>query len=293
MHEGSNEGFLHAPDGVTLFYREWPAVNPRGAVFIAHGLGEHSGRYAELAGVFNALGLSVRAQDHRGHGRSGGARGSIAQAGDFLRDMKQLFDHFALAQHSTPFLFGHSMGGLIAARFATGGFSPVRGLMLSSPALAIYLSRFQRLLLSVGSALAPGLAVATGLPSNQLSHDEAIQSIAAGDVLNHRKVAPRVVRFMLDAIEHCMADAPALRMPVLLQFAGDDALVDPAGSEAFYARLPQIDKTRHRYEHAYHEIFNEAQPLRGQVQQDLREWIEARLEAEMQPGIRSTEVKAG
>jgi alpha-beta hydrolase superfamily lysophospholipase len=279
--EGSNEGFLQAPDGAALFYRDWPAANPRGAVFIAHGLGEHSGRYAELAAIFNALGLSVRAQDHRGHGRSGGARGSIMRPDDFLLDMKQLFDHFALAQGTTPFLFGHSMGGLIAARFATdvtGAFSPVRGLILSSPALAIYLSRFQRLLLTVGSALAPGLAIATGLPSNRLSHDSEVQRLAAGDLLNHRRIAPRVVRFMLDAGQRCLADAAHFNSPVLLQFAGDDALVDPAGSEAFYAQLPLAHKTRHRYDDAYHEIFNEAQPLRGQVQQDLREWIAARLE---------------
>ncbi|HEY4319513.1 MAG TPA: alpha/beta hydrolase [Herbaspirillum sp.] len=283
MQEGPGEGFLQAPDGAALFYRDWPVADPRGAVFIAHGLGEHSGRYAELAGIFNALGLSVRAQDHRGHGRSGGARGSIMQPDDFLLDMKQSFDHFANSVHSPlrqgtiPFLFGHSMGGLIAARFATGGFSPVRGLILSSPALAIHLSRLQRLLLTVGSALAPGLAVGTGLPSNRLSHDSEVQRLAAGDVLNHRKVAPRVVRFMLDAGARCLADAGDFKTPVLLQFAGDDALVDAAGSEAFYARLPQGNKTRYRYPDAYHEIFNEAQPLRGQVQQDLKLWMAARL----------------
>ena len=276
MPPASNEGFLQAPDGAALFYRDWPVADARGSVFIAHGLGEHSGRYAELAGIFNSLGFSVRAQDHRGHGRSGGVRGSIVRPDDFLMDMKQLFDHFALAQKTTPFLFGHSMGGLIAARFATGGFSPVRGLMLSSPALGIYLSRFQRLLLTVGSALAPGLAVATGLPSNRLSHDPEVQRVATGDVLNHRKVAPRVVRFMLDAGERCLADAAGFKAPVLLQFAGDDALVDPAGSEAFYARLPAGNKTRHRYADAYHEIFNEAEPLRGRVQGDLREWLLAR-----------------
>jgi alpha-beta hydrolase superfamily lysophospholipase len=273
-----SEAFLQSADGTALFYREWLVDHPRGAVFIAHGLGEHSGRYAELAGIFNAMGLSVRAQDHRGHGRSSGARGSIVRADDFLLDMKRVFDHFALAQQTTPFLFGHSLGGLIAARFATGGFSQVRGLMLSSPALAIYLSRFQRLLLALGSALAPGLAVSTGLPSNRLSHDSEVQQAASGDMLNHRKAAPRVVRFMLDAIEHSIADAARLTSPVLLQFAGDDLLVDPAGSERFYARLPEAHRTRYRYEEAYHEIFNEAPPLRQQVQQDLMDWLKTHLE---------------
>jgi alpha-beta hydrolase superfamily lysophospholipase len=281
LGEGSGEGFLQAADGATLFYRDWPVDQPRGAVLIVHGLGEHGGRYTELVGLFNALGLSVRTQDHRGHGRSGGPRGSIAQPDDFLQDLKLVFDDFAGTQNTTPFLFGHSLGGLIAARFATGGFSPVRALMLSSPALAIYLSRFQRLLLLVGSALAPGIAVGTGLPSNRLSHDSEVTRLAADDLLNHRRVAPRVVRFMLDAAARCMADAAAFNVPVLLQFSGDDLLVDPAGSEEFYARLPSLHKTRYRYDDAYHEIFNEAQPLRRQVQQDLIKWMR------QQPGLQA------
>jgi alpha-beta hydrolase superfamily lysophospholipase len=284
----SGEGFLQAADGVALFYRDLPVDRPRGAVLIVHGLGEHGGRYTELAGLFNALGLSVRMVDHRGHGRSGGPRGSIARPDDFLQDLKLVFDDFARQQNTTPFLFGHSLGGLIATRFATGGFSPVRGLMLSSPALAIYLSRFQRLLLVVGSALAPAIAVATGLPSNRLSHDSEVQRLATDDLLNHRRVAPRVVRFMLDAIARCMADAAAFAAPVLLQFSGDDLLVDPVGSEDFYARLPLLHKTRYRYEDAYHEIFNEAQPLRGQVQQDLIGWM--RQQPGLQAGLADVEL---
>lgn len=267
------EGFLQSADGVSLFYREWLVDDARGAVQIVHGLGEHGGRYGELAGIFNAMGLSVRAQDHRGHGRSGGARGSIAGRHDFLHDLKLVFDDFAKAQNTVPFLFGHSLGGLIAARFATGGFGDVRGLMLSSPALAIRLSGFQRVLLAVGSMLAPALAVPSGLPPNGVSHDSEVLRGYRDDALNHNKVAPRVIRFMLDAMDKCHADADHFAMPVLLQVAGDDLLVDPAGSERFFARLPDENKTMHWYDDAYHEIFNEAAPLRQRVQQDLMTWM--------------------
>ena len=245
------EGFLQSADGVSLFYREWLVDDARGAVQIVHGLGEHGGRYGELAGIFNAMGLSVRAQDHRGHGRSGGARGSIAGRHDFLHDLKLVFDDFAKAQNTVPFLFGHSLGGLIAARFATGGFGDVRGLMLSSPALA----------------------VPSGLPPNGVSHDREVVRGCRDDALNHNKVAPRVIRFMLDAMDKCHADADHFAMPVLLQVAGDDLLVDPAGSERFFARLPDENKTMHWYDDAYHEIFNEAAPLRQRVQQDLMAWM--------------------
>ncbi|MDB5777454.1 MAG: lysophospholipase [Herbaspirillum sp.] len=272
------ERFLRGADGVALFCREWTVPGARGAVQIVHGLGEHGGRYAELAAIFNALGLSVLAYDHRGHGRSGGARGSMADRGDFLRDLGLVFDDYSRAQNTTPFLFGHSLGGLIAVRFATGGLGKVRGLMLSSPALAFRLSRFQRLLLAVGSALAPGLAIGSGLPPHGISHDEEVLRRSLADTLSHGKVAPRVVRFMLNAIDCAMADAHRFTEPVLMQFAGNDLLVDPAGSARFFARLPDRCKTMFRYDDAYHEIFNESEPLRGAVQRDLIGWLETQLD---------------
>jgi alpha-beta hydrolase superfamily lysophospholipase len=62
-----------------------------------------------------------------------------------------------------------------------------------------------------------------------------------------------------------------------LQFSGNDLLVDPAGSDRFYARLPDEHKTMFRYDDAYHEIFNETEPMRGTAKRDLIGWLEARL----------------
>jgi alpha-beta hydrolase superfamily lysophospholipase len=52
----------------------------RGVVQIAHGLGEHIGRYAELADLLTRAGLVVFGNDHRGHGRTAQ---SSQQFGDF------------------------------------------------------------------------------------------------------------------------------------------------------------------------------------------------------------------
>lgn len=273
-----NTGFLQAADGVRLFYREYLRPQPRGAVVLVHGLGEHGGRYGQLARIFHEAGFSVRIPDHRGHGRSEGARGSVQASDDFLADLKIVFDDFAAAAQTTPFLFGHSMGGLIAARFATGGWSKVRGLMLSSPALAIRMSAFQKFLLTLTTRIAPGFAVPTSLPAQRLSHDEAVVRDFLGDPLNHGKVAARVVNFMLDAIACVQRDAGTFTSPLLLQFAGDDAFVDPSGSRAFFAHVPQVDKTAHCYDDAFHEIFNESSERRLRAHNDLIAWLELHLQ---------------
>lgn len=270
-------GFLQASDQTSLFYRQWLHPQARGAIMLVHGLGEHSGRYGELAGLFHAAGLSVRAYDHRGHGQSGGARGSLRGDDDLLNDLKLVFDDFAQACQSTPFLFGHSLGGLVAARFATGGMSPLRGLLLSSPALAIRMSGFQRLLLALTTRIAPALAVPTSLPAQKVSHDAGLVQAYRADPLNHGKVAARVVNFMLSAMARVQRDAPGFRLPLLLQMAGDDAFVDPQGSRAFFAQLPSLDKCLHCYEDAYHEIFNESPELRVLAQNDLKAWLASHL----------------
>lgn len=57
--------------GVAITYYVWPTDAPRAVVQIAHGVGEHAGRYSEVADALNRAGYIVYADDHRGHGQTG------------------------------------------------------------------------------------------------------------------------------------------------------------------------------------------------------------------------------
>src|SRR5690606_23725491 len=75
------------PDGESLFGLHWSPAEPHGGgIYLLHGLGEHSGRYAALAAWLAERGWQVRAHDHHGHGRSPGLRGSIPRAGALVED---------------------------------------------------------------------------------------------------------------------------------------------------------------------------------------------------------------
>lgn len=273
MHR-SNEFQLTADDGTSLFVTDWPAdhenVAKRG-VFVMHGLGEHCGRHAHVARFLNECGWSVRAYDHRGHGLSGGPRGYVPDDEAILRDAKLVFDDFGQKFDTPPLLLGHSMGGLFAARFATGALSPVSGLILSSPALAIPMTGAQKLLLKLLSAIAPSLGVPNGLQTRYLSHDPAVETAYNKDPLVHGKITPCLLNCMLRAAEFSHAYASTLAVPTLLVVAGDDRLVDPSGSDAFFARLKPGIGTIHRYTAYYHEIFNEVGAAR--VFDDIRTWL--------------------
>jgi alpha-beta hydrolase superfamily lysophospholipase len=267
---------LSAADGTPLFVVDWPGkaapAGPRG-IMLMHGLGEHCGRYAHVAHFFNECGWSVRAYDHRGHGRSGGPRGDTPGKDAILRDAKRVFDDFAQQFAMPPLLLGHSMGGLFAARFATGALSPLSGLILSSPALAIPLSGVQKLLLKTLGAIAPGLGVPNGLQTRYLSHDPQVEQAYNKDPLVHPKITPRLLGSMLDAADFARAHASEITIPTLMVVAGDDHLVDASGSDAFFSRLKPGIGTMHRYADFYHEIFNETGAVR--VFADVRNWLNA------------------
>ena len=69
-------------DGETVFVYRWSgAGEPKAIVQIAHGMGEHAGRYRRLAEALVGDGYVVYANDHRGHGRTAGDRGPPGRSG--------------------------------------------------------------------------------------------------------------------------------------------------------------------------------------------------------------------
>jgi len=270
----SQEHNIAAADGTALFVTDWrpeSTDSSKGGVILMHGLGEHSGRYQHVAQFFNTLGLSVRAYDHRGHGRSGGPRGDVPDSDTLLGDAQLVVEDFAMQISAAPILFGHSMGGLIAARYALEQRSPLRALILSSPALAIALSGGQKLLLKVLSAIAPGLTLPNGLEQRYLSHDANVVELYGKDPLVHGRISARLLNCMLASMAIAQTRAASLAIPTLLLYAGDDHIVDAGGSETFSKALPANLSEIHVYPALYHEIFNEIGA--EQVFADLRNWL--------------------
>jgi alpha-beta hydrolase superfamily lysophospholipase len=172
-------------------------------------------------------------------------------------------------------LLGHSLGGLVAASAVARGLRKVDALVLSSPALDAGLSAFQKLLVATLSRLAPGLRVGNGLALDALSHAPAVVDAYRADPLCHDRIGARLARFLADEGAAVQAAAPAWRVPTLLLYAGDDRLVNPAGSRAFADAAPKAVVSSLCFPALYHEIFNErdAEP----VFDALRAWLDARF----------------
>ncbi len=258
------------------------AETARGAVLIVHGLGEHIGRYASPAARLNAWGWQVAGFDHRGHGRSQGTRGGLANDEDLLRDLATAIDATRAAWPGPLVLLGHSMGGLLAARFVAEGlqarpaawFREVDALLLSSPALDPGMTAAQKVLLAVLGRLAPGLAVGNGLKPEWISRDPAVVAAYIADPLVHDRITPRLARFIQRGGQIVSKLAPRWKVPTLLLWAGSDRCVTPTGSEAFAAAAPTGVVQAQGFAPLFHEIFNE--PEKDAVFAALGAWLTAR-----------------
>ena len=269
-----------ASDGDNLAVQHWALpeeLPPRGVVLLVHGLGEHAGRYERVAQRFNQWGFDVRGYDHFGHGESGGERGALTSDDRLIDDLREMVE---AARTRTPdgrplIVLGHSMGGLVAAKYVARHPNTVDGLVLSSPALATRVNGVQKLLLRTLPRIAPELRVANGLDTRWLSHDPEVERCYRADPLVHDRISARLARFIAEGGPEVVAQAPHWKVPTLLMYAGDDRLVDPAGSRAFAAAAPANVVTSRCFDDLYHEIFNEADPQ--PVFDALQDWLDRRF----------------
>jgi alpha-beta hydrolase superfamily lysophospholipase len=268
-----------ASDGENLAVQDWHLpedVKARGIVLVVHGLGEHAGRYDQLARALNEWGFAVRGYDQYGHGESTGVRGTLPHPNRLLDDLADLVESARVRHPGLPLiLLGHSLGGLVAASFVARTLLAVDALVLSSPALATRLNPVQKMLMAVVPRIAPNLTMSNGLQPEYLSHDPEVVQAYRNDPLVHDRISGRFARFIADEGVLVRSRAVAWKMPTLLMYAGDDHLVDPAGSQAFASAAPAQLVTARRFDGLYHEIFNEraSEP----VYDCLRQWLNARF----------------
>jgi alpha-beta hydrolase superfamily lysophospholipase len=129
---------LVSRDGLAIACMRWStAGEPRAVVQIAHGMGEHIGRYAETIAALTAAGFTVYGSDHRGHGRTAQRAGAFGEFGKggfplLVEDMVRLTDRAAVENPGVPLLLmGHSMGSFASQLYAIDHGGRLAGLILS------------------------------------------------------------------------------------------------------------------------------------------------------------------
>ncbi|MHB9857736.1 lysophospholipase [Streptomyces sp. YIM S03343] len=234
-----------------IVVREWPNDRPRFLVLLAHGYGEHAGRYDEPAGVLVAHGAAVFAPDHMGHGRSAGERALVPDFEDVVTDLHTVAALVRAAHPDPPLvLVGHSMGGLIAARYAQRYGAGLAALVLSGPV--------------IGDWALPGRLLAldeipdTPVSPSALSRDPAVGAAYAADPLVwHQGMKRPTVEAFARTLRTVERAGGLGGLPVLWLHGSSDRLVPLTGSRPGVRRLGGGALTERIFPGARHEVFHE------------------------------------
>ena len=231
--------------------REWPNAQARYIAILSHGAGEHIGRYQHVAAALVRHGAAVAGPDHLGHGLSAGPRMLIPDFEQVVDDLHAVAVRCTAGHPGLPVvLIGHSMGGMIAARYAQRFTAELAALVLSGPVIGPW--PVPQMLLSMDPM--PEVPI----DPTVLSRDPRVGQAYAADPLVWHGGIPRE---SLQALVACLAriDAgPALgRLPTLWIHGADDALVGADSSRVGVEKLGAVPLERRLYPGARHEVFNE------------------------------------
>ena len=211
----------------------------RAPVVLVHGYAEHAGRYDHVGAAFAISGATAWAMDLRGHGRSEGPRANIERLEWALADLDQLVGRAG----SEVVMFGHSLGGALAAAYAATRPGKVRALVLSAPALhLVSRPRWQVWPVRALATIAPGTGVAR-VPPDGLSRDPVVvESFAADPLVWHGRAPARTVIEMYRAGCVAYRAAGQLTVPMLVLHGEADPIVPVSSSREFFAAVAAPDK---------------------------------------------------
>ena len=262
--------------GVQLYGQWWRprGGEVRGVLVVQHGLNDHGDRYAALAARLVAAGYAVYAMDLRGHGRSAGPRVEVDRFDDYVDDFATWVARVREREPGKPvFLFGHSMGGLIATIYGEAHAREVAGVILSAPALGLDAPPIKLAGLVLGGYLgAPGNL----LPQRdaEFSRDpEVVAAMGRDPLLTHADGPTHTALALVGATSRAWADAGELSEPLLVLHGTADKLTSPVASHDFVERVAATDKRQILLPGAWHDITHD--PESDVVAADIAAWLDA------------------
>src|SRR3954452_2826394 len=211
----STERFrLTSSDGLCIACARWDSRGPaRAVVQIAHGMGEHMGRYADTVDALVAAGLTVYINDHLGHGLSAHAKLGEFGGGGFDLLVQESVRLSEIAREENPnlplLLLGHDLGSFAAQRYVIDHSHEIDGLILSGSGALEGLAR-ATLPETAGSNLLNAAFEPARTPFDPRSRDQAIVDAFMADPLCSKGLHP-------DSLVSFLGAAPRLADPVELR----------------------------------------------------------------------------
>jgi alpha-beta hydrolase superfamily lysophospholipase len=295
-----------ASDGKTIHCYRWQGDGPpRAIVQIAHGMGEHAGRYRDVAQRLVTAGYIAVASDHRGHGETS----EPDEWGDFgaggwdrvIEDVHEINAHLRGRFPGTPaVLLGHSMGAMLTQQYLYRHGATLQAAVISgSPGLGSAfqlfvmhtIARFERTRLGATAASALLDRLVFGAANDPFEGDTGFEWLSRDVDQVRRYVEDPACGFVLrtGSLSDLFAGARQARrkkriaeipkdLPVYVLSGSDDPVFRGDGLQRLedrYRGAGIADLTLRLYEGGRHEMFNETN--RDEVVDDLIVWLDRHL----------------
>src|SRR5712691_547479 len=273
-------------DGAQIAAYRWvPAGEPRAAIQLTHGMGEHAQRYDHVARALNGAGFVVYAQDHRGHGASADpdAYGNLGPGGwtALVDDIALLSAHIRADHPYLPLiLLGHSMGSFAVQQYLLDHSADVDGVVLTGTAAIDLLEDALDLDQPIDLAMFNAPFQPARTDYDWLSRDEAIVDAYVADPRCGFGIDSDSARAMFAGARRGAdpAQVAAIRSSLPVYIAAGE--VDPVNAGLAlltplterYEAAGLTDVTIRTYPAARHEILNETN--RDEIIAELRAWLD-------------------
>ncbi|SDG93388.1 Lysophospholipase, alpha-beta hydrolase superfamily [Pseudomonas benzenivorans] len=299
--------WLNSSDATPLYVNRWFAEQPpKAVVMAAHGMAEHSGRYARLGAALVAAGYELYAHDQRGHGQTA-SRGILGHYADqngwqlVVGDLACLNHHIRQTHpHAPIFLLGHSMGSYIGQAYLMQHSCSLQGAILSGSnyqplwlyRVAQAIARFERWrqgpigrsalieLLSFGSfnkAFKPNRSTFDWLSRDPAEVDKYVNDPLCGFRCSNQLWLDLLGGLLQITPPHNLAQIDC-KLPLLVIGGARDPVSQGKRLQDLANALRQAGNSQVQlkiYPEARHELLNESN--RDEVTGDLIDWLDQAL----------------
>jgi len=248
-------------NGTQLHVRAWKPEKPVvGLIVLVHGLGEHCGRYQNVADFFTREGFVMWGFDLRGHGLTPGPRGHIPSFKVAMDDIDAVLNRAVCENPGVPvFLYGHSMGGSIVLYygFKRAAGRSLNGIIVTSPGLAVSVpvAPWKRAVAQTLVRVYPSLPFKNGLNAGNLSRKKEIGEAYLKDPFVHDKISASLGLDLFDKGDWMQNTTEAFPVPLLILQGSSDRVIDPASIEQFAKKIGKNCQVK-IWEGGYHELHN-------------------------------------